>query len=920
VCLQEWPQLCIATVIKRTQKKRVVAVIRNRNLTRLARSGHVVALARSLRTRPPVKGVLPLSRNRSRNLNIYNLPAQLTPLIGREQELQAVGTLLRREEVRLVTLTGTGGVGKTRLGLQVAIRLQDDFVDGVCFVPLAPISDLMLVMPTIAQTLGIKEAGERPLMDLLQASLRDKYLLLLLDNFEQVEAAAPQLSDLLARCPHLKLLVTSRAVLHIHGEHEFPVLPLALPDLADLPESEALWQYAAISLFLQRAQAAKPDFRLTPTNIHAIAEICVRLEGLPLAIELAAARIKLLPPQALLARLQYRLQVLTNGAQDVQARQQTLRNTLAWSYNLLSAEEQRLFRRLCVFARGCTLAAVEAVYRDLGDMPAYVLDGVASLIDKSLLQQTEQEGEEPRFQMLETIREFGLEVLATSGESESTRRAHAAYYVALAEGAEPELLGPQQAAWLERLEREHDNLRAALQWTLEQAEAGENMEMALRLGGTLRHWWVHGHCPEGRTFLKRALVKSEGIAAPLRAKALIAAAHLAFFQGDYDRIETLCEESLALYRELGDQAGIASSLFWLGSVARVRDNTAAARSLLMEALALAKIVDDKGRLAWYLFNLALVESSQSEYARALTLFEESLAIHRELGNKRGIAHTLSHLAQLLVVSQGDQARVRSLLEECLALSREVGIKEMIAASYCLSGQLALSQGDLVTARSLVEKSVLLCKEVGHRHGIAESLFALGKVLAAQGDYAAARTQCEESCAISRALGERSMIAVCLVELGEVVALQRQFAWAAQLWGVAEALREGIGMPILPVERANYERSVAAARVHLGERAFAAAWAQGRTKTPEQVLADQGQLTVPAPTNSATPPPDYPAGLTAREVEVLCLVARGLTTTQIAQELVLSEKTINTHLTHIFNKTSTENRVAATAFAIRRGLV
>ena len=852
-----------------------------------------------------------------------NLPSQLTPLIGRKRESASVCTLLRDQEVRLVTLTGPGGVGKTRLGLEVATEMLDDFANGVCFIPLAPISDPDLVVPTIAQALGIREAGEQAVSDLLQASLRDKHLLLLLDNFEQVAAAAPRLAILLSGSPQLKMLVTSRAVLHIRGEHEFPVPPLSFPDLTHLPGSEALSQYAAVAFFLYCAQAARPDFQLTPANTGTVAEICVRLDGLPLAIELAAARVKLLSPKALLTRLAHRLQVLTSGARDAPVRQQTLRNTLAWSYDLLDAEGQRLFRRLSVFVGGCTLEAVEGLYAALGELPADVLDGVASLMDKSLLRQMEQEGEEPRLLMLETIREYGLEALSVSGELASTRRAHAVYYLRLAEDAELELGGPQQAMWLERLEREHDNLRAALQWSLEQAgdeEIGQRRESALRLCGALyMFWWTLGHWSEGRTFLERALAASEGVAPAVRAKAIYAAASLSFIQSNYERTEALSEEGLALYRELGDERGIALSLWVLGNVAWVRGVTAKARSLLEEALALFKEVDDKEYAAYSLFSLGLLASSQGEYAKALALYEEGLVLFKEIEQKRGIAHTISQLAQTLFVSQGDQARVRSLLEECLALSREIGFKEGIAASLLYLGQLALSQGDDATARSLVEESVVLYKEMGHQHGTAESLSVLGKVVAAQGDYAAAHRLFEESLTISGELSEKWVIAMSLLGLGEVVAAQQKLAWAAQLWGAADALRDAIGVPIRPVDLADYERSVSAARVHLGERAFTTAWAQGRAMTPEQALDAKGQKPAPSPTTTLTPP-TYPSGLTAREVEVLRLLAGGLTDLQIAEKLVLSPRTVHTHISSIYNKLGVTSRSKATRYAIEHHLV
>src|SRR5581483_7454973 len=417
-----------------------------------------------------------------------NLPAQLTPLVGREQEITAICTLLRRADTHLITLTGTGGIGKTRLSLAVAGEVVDLFADGVCFVSLAAINDPPLVIYTIAHLLGldrqsIRQAASPEYMNIVKAFLRNRHFLLVLDNFEQVVPAASSLVELLMACPHLKILVTSRAVLHARGEWEFPVPPLALPRRAQLPPAGEIEQYAAVSLFAQRASAVKSQFILTSANAPAVAAICLHLDGLPLAIELAAARIKLLSPQALLQRLTHRLAVLTGGMQDAPVRQQTLRNTIEWSYNLLAAAEQRLFRRLAVFVGSFTLEAVEAVSAAFDEGAEQALEGVASLIDKSLLQQTELEGDEPRFVMLETIREFALERLASGGEMEQTRRAHADYYLRLIEDAETCLYGAEQGQWFDRLEREHDNLRAVLNWSMEREGIGQRREMALHVAG-----------------------------------------------------------------------------------------------------------------------------------------------------------------------------------------------------------------------------------------------------------------------------------------------------------------------------------------------------------------------------------------------------------------------------------------------------
>jgi predicted ATPase/DNA-binding CsgD family transcriptional regulator len=833
--------------------------------------------------------------------------------------------------VRLVTLTGPGGTGKTRLGLQVAAELSDLFSDGVYFVNLAPISDAEFVVPTIAQTLGIREVADQSLLDRVKEELRQKQMLLLLDNFEQVMGSALQVTNLLGACPKLKLVATSREVLHVRAEHEFAVSPLALPDLTHLPELVELSRYAAVTLFIERAQVVRPDLQVTTANARAIAEICIHLDGLPLAIELAASRIKLLPPQALLARLGHRLEVLTSKAQDVPARQQTLRNTIAWSYQLLNAQEQRLFRRLSAFVGGCTLEAIEAVCAalDKSNGAGQVLDGVASLIDKSLLQQTEQEGEEPRLVMLETIREYGLEVLAANGEVEILRQAHALYYVTLAEKAEPELVGPQQVTWLERLEREHDNLRAAMQWSLEQAggdEAGQRKETALRLGVALQRFWeVRGHWSEERSFLERALAGSKGVAVRVQVKALKAAAHLAYVQGDTYRAEALSEECLARCREIGDTAGIALSLRLLGLIAWMRGNFVVAYSRTEEALALFRAVGDKEGIAWSLHNLAGIVSEQGEYAGAISLREEALALFRELGNIVGIAFSLIGLANLLFISQGDPAKVQALLEEGLALCRQVGHKNGTAWALGLLGEVFLQQGDTVKARTLLGEDVALSREIGNRDIVWE-LIVLGRVAALEGDYTEARTLYEESLAIGRELVDNLSIAFSLEGLADVVVAQEDPVWAAQLWGTAEALRESMAAPIPPVYRAAYDRSVASAHAQLGEKAFAAAWAEGRAMTPEQALAAQGKTMIPTPMPARpasiipAESPTHPAGLTPREVEVLRLLAMGLTDAQIAEELVLSLHTVHAHLRAIYSKLGVTSRSAATRYAFEHQLV
>jgi predicted ATPase/class 3 adenylate cyclase/DNA-binding CsgD family transcriptional regulator len=864
-----------------------------------------------------------------KTLDVYpnNLPMQHTPFIGREQELAAVGHLLSREDVRLVTLSGPGGTGKTRLGLQVTAELTDSFAGGVFFVNLAPVNDTELVMPTIAETLGMREAGGQPLRERLKGELQQKQMLLLLDNFEQVVSSAMQVVELLDACPRLKVLVTSREALHVRAEQEFTVPPFPLPNLKHLPDLTALSHNAAVALFVSRAQAVKPDFQVTSANARALVEICVRLDGLPLAIELAAARMKLFSPQALLARLSQRLAVLTSGARDAPARQQTLRNTIAWSYHLLHADEQQLFRRLSIFVGGCTLEAIEAVHAAPHDGSGQVLEGVASLIDKSLLQQTEQEGGEPRLVMLETIREYGQEVFAASGEVEVIQRAHAAYYLALVKDAahRPTHAGKGRS-WLEQLQREHENLRVALEWLVEH----EEQEAVLQESGTLCwFWWAGGHLSEGQALLARALSAGEqGMAMAVRAKGLNALGRLAAVQGDLDRADAVCGESLTLFRVLEDTQGIATSLGVLGYVTFVgRSNYAAARSLLEEAVALFREVDDREGLGWPLTLLASVLFFQGKYAEARSLLEEGVVLFREGGDSWSMVTSLWLLA-LVFLSQGDPRPAEALLEESLALSRQEGFQVGIATSLAHLGQVALLQGDVVKAHSFLEESLEIFKGLGERQDMLIPLGGLATVSFVQGDFATARALLEECLALSGPVGGNTFyIANCLVELGAVVAAQGEAAWATRLLGAAEALCEAITAVLPPPVRAMQELSIAAVRAQLGDDACARALMEGRTMTPGQALAARGPVTIPAaiPTEQPSPPSmkpatTYPDGLTAREVEVLRLLAQGLTDAQIAKQLIISPRTVNTHLTSIYGKIQVSSRSAATRYAVDHTLI
>ncbi|MGB0036341.1 MAG: tetratricopeptide repeat protein, partial [Candidatus Acidiferrales bacterium] len=726
-----------------------------------------------------------------------NLPVQRTAFIGRDRELASVKELLLRQDVRLVTLTGPGGIGKTRLGLQAAGDMVDHFSGGVYFVSLAAVNDPSLIPSAINQTLGVRETkGQTPhqvLKEYLE-NLSPTPLLVLLDNFEHLAPGATMVAELLTKVPSLKVLVTSRAALHVYGEYELPVPPLALPDSRSSLPLEMVLQYPAVSLFIQRATALKPDFEVTEDSLRTVAEICSRLDGLPLAIELAAARVKLLSPSSMLTRLESCLQLLTSGSRDLPARHQTLRAAMDWSYQLLNAEEQKLFRRLSVFVGGCTLEAVEAVCNAKEDLGLDPLDGMASMVDKSLVQRVEQAEGESRFVMLRTICEFGAEQLTASKEDALTRRAHAAYCLVLAEEGGSDDSGTDRTEWLNRVDVEQDNFRAALEWLTQTGDA----EWGLRLGAVLfRYWEMREHLTEGRDWLMR-LLKVKGAAARTKARArvLFAAGVLAGEQGDYDSAHRNVEESLDIARELEDKWGVAVSLNALAVITRDQGNAATSRSLFEESLVLWRELGDRAAIARALSNLANVRKLQGEYALARSFYDESLAIFRELGDRTGEAWSLNHQGDV-ARAQGDAAAAHSLYEESLLAFRDLGDRWGIAGSLADLGSLACDQRDFVEAHSLYSESIKIFQELEHKRGIARLL------------------ECFASSAAARLKPERAL----------------------RLAGAAAALRQTLGAPLTRPEQARLERNLESARQVLANSAGAAAWTEGWITPVEKAIKD-----------------------------------------------------------------------------------
>jgi predicted ATPase/DNA-binding XRE family transcriptional regulator len=777
------------------------------------------------------------------------LPIPPTPLIGRAAELAVLRGLLCQDDIRCVTLTGVGGSGKTRLAIEVAASLQAEFSDGARFVDLAPLTDPHLIAQAIAQALGVHEVADSSLDDSLVAHLGPRMLLLLLDNFEQVLSGASLVASLLAQCPTLTVLVTSRTPLRLRGEYVFPVPALELP-VRDQVAAVGDRQAEAVALFVQRLRVVSPDFLLTPRNIKLVGEICRRLDGLPLAIELAAARGNALSLPTLLALLDNRLAFLTGGPRDAPPRQRTMRDAIAWSYDLLAAEEQVLFHRLGVFVGGCTLEAVEWIMDNGIEARAplvppvtqqpmrataslyHVLDQLSTLVESSLLRRVAVADDETRFRMLETVREYAVANLVASGDQSATRRRHAAYFTALAEASVAHLTSGDQCVWLDWLERDHDNFRAALTWALQDGAT----ETALRLCAALALFWrIRGHLAEGRRWCTKALARGDEVPRHVRAAALHGHGMLTHWQGDYAASQSLYQAALALRREVGDEQGIALSLNSLGILADDIGDYQHALALQGESLRRWEALGNQWGTAHALCDIGNIAKAQGRDGEALAHYERSLALFQQVDDRQGKAMVLDNLGEVAMRRRA-YTRAVSLFEEALQLQRALDYPQFVARLLNKLGTATLAQGDVEAARVLHEESLAIQKTLGDRRGMAFSLMHLGNVARERGDTGGAAERYCESLRLRWDLGHKDGVATCLEGLATTAIVQRP-QYATRLFAAAAALRETIGSSAPTIEASIITRDIARARSRLSEAEFGKAWSDGYASMLEAAVAE-----------------------------------------------------------------------------------